>query len=165
MDEIHNPITTFNAITLMVAGIGAALGILNTWRLFDRDRVKLLVTPKRAMPVTMKGISDVHGLCIGIVNLGFVPVTISDVGVFYKDTTKRGVLTNPIMIDGGKFPRRLEPREAFTVYTQPGYHLNDKKFSNVKCAYAKTDCGKTFRGKSKALNSLKEESFNHFFEN
>lgn len=43
--------STLAAITLGIALLGAVLGILNTWRSFDRDRVKLRVVPKIAMPI------------------------------------------------------------------------------------------------------------------
>jgi len=41
-----------DALTLVLASIGAVLGVMNTWRAFDRDRLKLRVRPKQAIPVS-----------------------------------------------------------------------------------------------------------------
>jgi hypothetical protein len=38
-------------VTLAIAVLGAALGVINTWHALDRTRVKLRVRPKHAIPV------------------------------------------------------------------------------------------------------------------
>jgi bacterioferritin-associated ferredoxin len=59
--------TLISAVTLAVAIVGAVLGILNTWKAYDRDRPKLRVIPKHAIPV---GAADPRlTFCIEVVNL------------------------------------------------------------------------------------------------
>jgi hypothetical protein len=43
-------ITLAQWITLVVALVGAVLGIINTWQNLSKSRVKLRVLPKRAIP-------------------------------------------------------------------------------------------------------------------
>ena len=40
--------TIVDGITLAIAVLGAALGIINTWKSIDKDRLKLKVIPKHA---------------------------------------------------------------------------------------------------------------------
>jgi len=72
------------AITLAIAITGAVTGILgllfnflNTWRAFDRDKIKLKVIPKVAYFFSSYGQSET--LSIEVINVGFVPVTLSRV--------------------------------------------------------------------------------------
>ncbi len=44
MEEIVKLVTFGQAL------LGAVLGVMNAWRNFDKDRVKLRVTPKSAIP-------------------------------------------------------------------------------------------------------------------
>lgn len=137
------------AITLAIAVLGAALGLINTWHAIDKKRVKLRVRPKHAIPLgaANPGIT----FCIEITNLSEFSVTIDEAGVFYKGADARGAYTQPILIDGKPWPRRLEPRSSVTVYgqspqTKPGHPL--------KCAYARTECGVTRTGSSPAFKQL-----------
>ena len=150
------------AITLTIAVVGAVfgligtlLGILNTWRAFDRDRVKLRVVPKRAVPVG--GLDNRPRACIDITNLSTFPITVSQVGFLFRDSTNRGALIDPLMLDGGSFPRRLEPRTSFSVFCNPRQHL-EPAFGSVRCAYAETDCGVLVEGTSAALKYMVAEA-------
>lgn len=137
------------AITLAVAVLGAVLGIINTWQSIDKTRVKLKVIPKGVIP--FGGADPRLTFCIEVTNLSTFPVTVSDVGVFYHGTKHRGCITQPILIDGGPWPRRLEPRSSVTVYTEkPDSHAERK----IRCAYARTDCGSTGTGNSPALRQI-----------
>ena len=77
--------------------------------------------------------------------------------MLYRGTKKRGAVVNPIVIDGGTFPRKLEPRTSFTAYFHPEalHRLNGCK---IRCAYAKTDCGVMIKGNSLALQQLAREA-------
>jgi len=144
--------TFIDGITLSIAVLGATLGIMNTWRSIDRDRVKLKVVPKQAIPIGQ--IEDLQTtLCIDITNFSTFPIVISEVGVLYHGTKNRGAIINPITFDGGTFPRKLEPRTSFTVYTQPEA-IKATEGRVVKCAYATTDCGVTKKGNSEALKTM-----------
>ena len=144
--------TTADGVTLSIAILGAVLGILNTWKSIDKDRVKIKVVPKMAVPVGTK-ISGQSTLAIDVTNLSTFPVVISEVGVLYHGTKNRGAVIRPIIIDGGAFPRKLDPRTSFTAYTQPNV-LENTHGHMVKCAYASTDCGLMVKGNSPALKQM-----------
>ncbi len=153
---LEDQFTIVDGITLSIAVLGAVLGILNTWRAIDRDRVKLKVIPKQAIPVGNMPDQRVR-LCIDVTNFSTFPLTITEVGVLYKGTDKRGAVVNPIIIDGGGFPRKLEPRTSFTAYMHPEALLRSNGHK-VKCVYAKTDCGVLVKGNSLALKQMAIET-------
>ena len=94
--------TTLEAVTLTTAitgaacgVVGAVLGIINTWSLASRNRLRLRVRPYFAVVQRMRngnyvGIARHFGepfpddvaphLCVEVVNLSSFPVTISEVG-------------------------------------------------------------------------------------
>jgi hypothetical protein len=148
-------ITIFGAITLAIALLGAILGIINTFLSVDRTRVKIRVTPKMSIPV---GPADNRKrLAIEILNLSAFPVTISQVGILFRGTKDRGDIVEPIISDGGSFPRRLDSRASFTARTNPEVIL-ENNFADVYCVYAETDCGVLKKGKSPALKQLVSEA-------
>ena len=144
--------TIVDGVTLSIAVLGAVLGVMNTWRAIDRDRVKLKVIPKQAIPVGNM-IDQRIRLCIDVTNFSTFPLTITEVGVLYHGTSRRGAVVNPIIIDGGGFPRKLEPRTSFTAHMHPEA-LERTDGHLVKCAYAMTDCGVRVKGNSAALKKM-----------
>lgn len=151
-EALSDNFTITDGVTLSIAILGAVLGMMNTWCAIDRDRVKLKVIPKRAIPVGNM-IDQRIRLCIDVTNFSTFPLTITEVGVLYHGTDRRGAVINPIIIDGGRFPRRLEPRTSFTAYMNPDA-LECSSGHLVKCAYAKTDCGVLVKGNSPALKQM-----------
>jgi len=148
-------VTTFSvaeAVTLSVAVLGAVLGIINTWQNLDRSRLKLRVVPKHAIPVG--GADRRLTFCIEVTNLSMFPLTICDVGVFYRGTEHRGCIIQPILLDGGPWPRRLESRSSVTVYCGKPTSIAGQR---IRCAYAKTECGHTQTGSSPALKQIAKE--------
>jgi hypothetical protein len=145
-------ISLIEGITLSIAVLGAALGIINTLHNINKTRVKLKVIPKHAIPTG--GMDPNLRMCIEIVNLGSIAVTIEDAGVFYHGTKKRGAITQPVFSGGGGWPKRLEPRAALTVYCQRAYSQEGQKIKN---AYARTECGVTKTGNSDALKQIANE--------
>ena len=150
-----NPdITVFQAITLAIAALGAVLGIINTWHAIDRTRIKLKVSPSHAIPV-----GNVHPsirFCVEITNLSSFAVTVCEVGVTYSGKSHRGCITHPIFLDGGPWPRRLEPRTSVTIYSQLPYSEAGEKIEN---AYVKTQCGHLETGMSPALRQISDAQF------
>ncbi len=137
------------AVTLAIAVLGAVLGVINTWHSIDKKRVKIRVRPKDVIPF---GPADPKiTFCIEVTNLSEFAVTIDEAGVFYVGTNQRGAYTQPIIIDGKPWPRRLEPRSSVTVY---GHPPRPKPGHPLKCAYARTECGVTRRGSSPAFKQL-----------
>ena len=154
---MQSSFTFANGVTLAIAVLGAVLGIINTWKSLDRDRIKLKVKPKHAIPAGNFPIQDIR-FCIEVINLSTFPVTINEVGVLFHNTDARGAVVDPIIIDGGSFPRRLEPRTSFTAYLNSDVFENERGF-RVKCAYAATDCGEQIIGNSPALKQLAQELY------
>lgn len=142
-------ITLVQAITLAIAVVGAVLGVINTWHGLDKSRVKLRVLPAHAIPVGAA--SSAFNFCIEVTNLSAFAVTVKDVGVFFHGTDGRGSFVAPLLIDGGPWPRRLEPRSSVTVY---GQRPESTPQQRIKCAYAKTACGSTKTGTSPALKQI-----------
>jgi hypothetical protein len=142
-------ITIIQGITLSIAVLGAVLGIINTWQALDRSRVKLKVLPAHAIPVG--GVDPRLTFCIEVTNLSAFAVTVHDVGVFYCGTDRRGSFVHPVLMDGGAWPRRLEPRSSVTVYGQRPESFPNQR---IRCAYARTECGVTKTGSSPALEQI-----------
>jgi hypothetical protein len=151
---VSDSLTFVQAVTLSIAVLGAVLGIINTWRNIDGSRVKLKVTPAHVIPVGAANPSLTF--CIEVTNLSMFPVTICDVGVFYRGTKKRASFIQPIFADGGTWPRRLDARASITVY---GENPESLKGHKIRCAYARTQCGYTARGNSPALKQISEEGY------
>jgi hypothetical protein len=143
-------------ITLVIAVVGAVtgvsglvLGVLNTWRAFDRDRVKLKVSPRWAIfshPMTGTG----HLLCVEVINMSYLPVTISQVGFTVSEPKDHFLAFLPVPNMGDTLPKRLEPRTSMTVYV-PEHVSSGEGFIKVEKAFAKTECGHSFYATSPAL--------------
>jgi len=146
--------STLQLFTFALAVLGSVLGVINTWVNLDKNRVKIKVVPQRAIPVG--GADPKIKFCIDITNLSSFPISISDAGVFYHGTKNRGATVSPIFSDGeGRWPKRLQPRESLTVYSQLPNAEPGKK---IRCAYAKTQCGIITEGNSGALKQISRES-------
>jgi hypothetical protein len=147
------PFSTKDAVTLAIACVGAVLGIVNTWKALDKDRPKLRVVPKQAFLVGPAAQLDPRTrLCIEVTNLSTFPLTVTEVGVLFNGTASRGALINHTLSNGSTLPQRLEPRTSVTVYAHPNALAGNPH--RVRCAYASTDCGLRFTGKSGALEQL-----------
>lgn len=141
--------TVMDAITLGIAVLGAVLGVMSMWRDIDRDRVKLRVSPKWA-EVHAPGEDPTPRLCIEVLNLSAFPVTVCEVGLTMRGLEGRLVFITPILYDRKPWPRRLEPREAVSVYCSPQV-AQQKEMLLARKAYAKTECGFVRTGSSPAL--------------
>lgn len=142
-------INAFQATTLAIAAVGAILGIINTWRALDQNRVKLKVLPAHAIPV---GAAPRNiRFSVEVTNLSQFAVTIEDAGVLFHGTTDRGSIIDPLLPDHGPWPRRLEPHSSVTVYSELPQSNADHK---IKCAFARTQCGYTKTGTSPALRQI-----------
>lgn len=139
-------------MTLGIALVGAVLGILNTWRNFDRDRPKLRVTPMHAIPVGgyERAYSGI-GFGIEVINLSPFPITVREVGFMHRGLSDRAVVVEPVTVDNKGTPRRLEPREAVAFYMETP---SPREGRPLRCAYASTACGLTFTGTSGALKQM-----------
>jgi hypothetical protein len=148
-------------ITLTVAIIGAVLGIFNTWRQISKDRVRLRVIPKLAFQIASRATmsaaqltdgvkqrliaGEVPRLQIEIINLSAFAVTVSNAGWGIFSDEELTCTSQPYLPAGQTWPSRLEPRQSVTLEFQPGV-APDERIEAI--AYATTDCGHTFYGKS-----------------
>jgi hypothetical protein len=143
-------------LTLALAILGAALGVMNTWNAMSQSRVRLRVSPAHAIAMP----SGAQMFSIEVVNLSSFPVTVADVG-FSVDGRKinrghRLAILQPILIDGKPWPRRLEAREAVSAYFDPSDIV--ERGEKIGKAYARTSCGAVAYGTSGALNQLRREA-------
>lgn len=133
-------------ITLGVALLGAVLGIVNLWRAIDRDRIRLRVSPCFYMHPE----EPIEGICIEVVNLGYLPVTVSQVGFLVSGARKQFIFPEALFLDKTNLPQRLEARASLTAFIPAGTQ-NDPVFADVTRAFAKTACGRKFTGSSPYL--------------
>jgi hypothetical protein len=99
--------------TFSLGALGSVLGVVNTWVNLDRGRMKLKIVPSQVVPVG--NIDPRIGFAIQITNLSNFPVSVSEAGVLDRGSQNRGSIFNPLIADGGDWPRRLEPRSSVTV--------------------------------------------------
>src|SRR5438309_8913561 len=95
-----------DVITIGLASIGAALGVMNTWNALSQRRVRLLVRPTYAY-VAADGPPI---LSISVTNLSNFPMVVDEVGFTGPKGAKRGkraMIAQPRVMDGKSWPRRL----------------------------------------------------------
>lgn len=140
-------------VTLGVALLGAALGIMNTWRAIAVGRVRLRVRPAHVISVPQgKSLFSIE-----VVNLSTFAVTITEVGFTQNGNSinkPRAAIPSPLLIDGGSWPRRLEPRTSVSAYFDPIQIRGSSR--DIGRAYARTACGEVGYGSSEALVQLRE---------
>jgi hypothetical protein len=126
--------------------IGTVLGVMNT---MSQRWVRLVVRPASDVGMKMDRIE--------IVNLSSFPVTINEVGFCLTGgaVPRRFKISQPIMSDGGNWPRRLQSREMATVGFDPrdAIHAREK----VCSVYARTSCGKTVQGSRRNYSRFQKE--------
>lgn len=157
---------------MAAAFVGMGLGIYNFFVERSKRKVRVLVQPKavtRRFRNTATGDEGVltslnefnketlgEYFAIEAVNLSSFPVTIVNVGFEVRNQDRRMMIVSPILGDNGRWPRRLEQREAVTVYGLLLPIVNDPGAPKIKNAFVKTSCGTTCRGTSGALKGLIE---------
>lgn len=157
-------------ITLVAAFVGMGLGIYNFGIERSKRKVKVLVKPKAIIKRYRNPETGAAGVltstnefrtepvdshfAIEVVNLSTFPVTVDNVGFELIKDERRMSIVQPILMDEGKWPRRLDQRESVTVYGSLPHILNDPGTCRIKNAFAETSCGKIFRGTSEALKGL-----------
>jgi hypothetical protein len=156
-------------IVALTATIGMALGIYNFFKERRKDKVRLKITPKSVMQIidgerrhslTNTGEFNPNrnaGLFgMDIVNMSQFPVTIKHAGFIRKGTDNRLTIVIPIIDDGKEWPRKLEPREAVSIYGNLHELIKSNSLHLIKSAYAETACGHVGKGTSGALKDLIE---------
>jgi len=166
------------AVTLGIALLGAALGVINTWWGLYRDRVRLKVSVVwqtsaailegsnrmlgrvSAFPEAMTRVPDGR-IGIRVVNLGFVPIQLEAVGFttsgWFARRRRRALKVRSLVacaFESVELPVRLEPRQAVVLYAEGGREVTDRATKGVTRVYAKTGCGLHVFGTSGLLRAL-----------
>lgn len=134
-------------VTFGLALLGAVLGVINTWRAVNRDRMKLRVRFVHGFSINAPHMPD-KMIGVEVTNLSTFPVTIQETGLHIVASKHRAVLIPPTLLDGGDWPRRLESREQVTTYFDSAGLPRDVEYSNV---FATTACGVTVRKRQSNL--------------
>ena len=138
-----------DTLTLGIAVLGAALGVINTWNSLRSSRVRLRVTPKWALT------PDWTGLSIDVVNLSSFPVTITEVGFTLGRSLSRLPRRVPIphhsVVHGPALPVVLQPRDLLDVV----FSCEWVGSLRIHSAYALTASGEIARGNSGALRQFR----------
>jgi hypothetical protein len=147
-------VTWQEAVTFSLATLGAVLGILNTRQAMRRDQVRMRVRPLSVVALDSSSLN----FGIEVVNLSAFALTVQEVGFTldgrWAELGERAVVLQPRTSDLGPWPRRMESREAITLY------FDARKVQNPRIgrAYVKTACGEYVYGTTPALKSLRNSS-------
>lgn len=147
-----NTVTLITVIIGTICGVtGAILGVINTWQLLQRNRIRLKIIPQHAiLPGNVP-----FNFGVQVINLSDFPVIIVDVGL-QLTKNRHGSLT---MVEGiennGKLPMRLDPHTAYSkIFNADQGTVN---WGEVRCAYVRTQCDTYATGTSPALKQLIRE--------
>lgn len=149
--------TGLEAATLGIAVLGAGLGIINTLRDINRDRVKLSIRPTFGYPIFNNRISDDPFLGVEVINRSTFPITVQEVGFEIAGSTKRAVITNPITMDRSRLPRRMEPRTTTSFYAEPAM-WRAKDFDAYTRPFVRTAENETYRGSRRNFTQFKKSA-------
>ena len=157
-------------ITLLIALLGAVLGIINTFGNIAKSkrdkRMKVEVTPKlgkfahRSLVSSSVNAPDASSfLVVEVVNKSFFPVYIN--GLYLKSSTSaKGVIaqidpeaTQP----DKKLPCKLDRNESVTLYAIDTT-IALLRQNHIVGAYVKTACGREFSGSSRAMQSIQAKA-------
>jgi hypothetical protein len=158
-------VSAIETLTLIVALLGVALGIANTWYLFKSPRFRLKVVPKLCFDIQggrylavdwdeqvqqLRAAGALSRWGIEVANLSAFAVTIDEIG--FSDNTDDGqiAMVDPEISRGKRWPVRLKPREKVMYYSTDGTDLPKTVLGSAR-AYAKTDCGHCVYGTSPVL--------------
>ena len=134
-------------VTFGLALLGAVLGVINTWRTLNRDRVKLRVRFIHGFAINAPHLPDrVFG--VEVTNLSAFPLTVAEVGLHIQGSSDRAAFIPHITADNKPLPRKLDSREQVTVYIRQDALRRELSYKNV---YATTACGVTVRARQKGL--------------
>jgi hypothetical protein len=159
-------------ITLPWAIIISAVALIFTasafWKSHKKDKIQLKVVPKLYRHVENAvlcstripdNMSEVwHGLCVEIINVGFIAATIQEIGLRLKENGEIKVIVFPQgqFPNNEKPPKRLEPKSSIVYYipsVDPQAILHEG-LPFAKCFFVRTACGVTIDANSKVTKWL-----------
>lgn len=142
----------FDPFSFGVGAAGTLLGVLNYWRTWEKDRVRVRVRAGISLSFG-RGHSE-KGVFIEVVNLSNFPVTITSVG-FPVEGADLVLHLLPPYLNDERLPKRLEPRDALTIYADSGA-LSDSRAAHIHDVIAKTACGVEIQGGRKARKGIQQ---------
>lgn len=132
--------------TLGVAVLGAVLGVLNTWRMFRQDRVRLRVEPQIAA-IRNRSLR----LCVEVTNLSNFEVTIAQVAFLLHGRKVRvAVGCEALGVSHGGQEARLSPRASHTFFV-PASAAEDDDLASLSAVQVRTACGHFAKASNGAL--------------
>jgi len=163
--------TTKDVVTIVIAAVGAVLGIVNTvfalWHKRTRLRVRVVITLDTAEERDEDAGGSGQSMGVEVTNLSEFPITVQSVGFVLLPWPLRvlrhvaGLNRLPMLRHGYlliKHPRvagravqeeslpvRVDPRESVVALANPGVHLKPD-FAKAKRVFALTACGVTRTG-------------------
>lgn len=140
-----------DGITLAIAVLGAALGLLNTWTSISAKRLRVKIRPES---VQIAGDHE-RSILIDVVNLSAFHVTVAEIGFLIGPQGRRYPIRTGQHRQGGELPTRLDPRESVAVHVYPYRSLVIG--ADIRKAYAKLASGEIITGSSPALKELAAE--------
>lgn len=157
-------------VTAVAAFVGMGLGLYNLVIERSKRKVKVQIIPKAVIRRVNDPFTQLEGIvtssnefdpvhideyfAIEAINLSTFPIVIDSIGFRVSGKTERMEIVRPVVLDGGKWPRKLEPRESVTFYASLAQILCDPGSASIKCAFAETSCGVLCKGTSGALRGL-----------
>lgn len=173
-----------DGITLALALLGAALGVINTLWVIFRDTVRIRVVPIwMTGGGTIIGKTNTHGFLrfssretavskhpdgqigLRIINKGFTEITITEAGwsrsSWFERNFKRKRLVSPILADAEEqtvLPIRMAPRSAIVIWQRGRGAAVDGSIRGKFCGYASTACGITVFGSSGAFRAARDRA-------
>ena len=137
--------------SLNAAGVlGFVLGVINTFRLFRKDRVRVRVRVSGFVAFPLGTL--VEGMSVEVVNLSEFPVTVTDVNPLKRDGQQLFFLRLPLP-RSDPLPRRLEPRDRMTIcFPEPVFEGVD--LSDYYCIRVETACGAVIKAGRKNMRQF-----------
>jgi hypothetical protein len=133
-------------VTLGIALLGAALGIINTcYNVMWRDRIRVKV-----VPVWLFFGDSQEQMAIDVTNLSYLDVTITSAGFGARGDKGIYTIVPSDLLHGGALPRRMQPRTSITILVSHGAE-NQEWMAKIDYAVVKTACGRRFKGTTPAL--------------
>jgi len=168
--QIDNLAYIKDIVVTIAAFVGMGLGCYNFWNEKNKEKVNIKVTPKSVLRKNLdsnaneiictsenefKIENEPNLFVIEIVNLSKFPIRISQVGFLVTGTEKRlSILPDSKLGNNFEWPKKLDVREAVTVYLPLKDIIEFQDLSKICCAFAETECGHIGSGTTTALKQL-----------
>jgi hypothetical protein len=143
--------------TFILGLIGTILGILNLFRAFRQDQVRLKIIPEFIPSnVMVEGVRmEKEIFHITVVNLSNFPVTINEVGVVARKQRCPALCSS--MIKKVTVPFRLESRDPLQLQLWNIKFPDGIGIQDITAVYAETACGASQKGRNSAIDRFKKE--------